>query len=198
MIYLGNNPVGVSTNAIPSDYEDVKDDISTLKIKKLNSPETNGISGQILRTNGDGTTVWDNAATEEEISESVSSWLEDNISGGETIAVDSSLTVQGAAADAKKTGDEITSLKSEINALSVEETLLRSELPGTTVSVVFDVNGNPTMITHSANGSTVRTDLFVWVNDTVTETRSTAEKRITITTNLSTLAQTVSGIEEVE
>ena len=110
MIYLGNNPIGVSTNAIPSDYEGVKDDISTLKIKKLNSPDTNGTSGQILRTNGDGTTVWDNAATEEEISESVSSWLEDNISGGETIAVDSSLTVHGAAADAKKTGIETSAL----------------------------------------------------------------------------------------
>lgn len=52
-------------------------------------------------------------ATDEQVSSAVSDWLEENISGGETIAVDKSLTVEGAAADAKVVGD----LKSAFDAL---------------------------------------------------------------------------------
>lgn len=50
-------------------------------------------------------------ATDEQVSSAVSDWLEENISGGETIAIDKSLTVEGAAADAKAVGD----LKSALN-----------------------------------------------------------------------------------
>jgi len=90
-----------------------------------------------------------------------------------------------------------TGLSEALNVLDVEETLLRSEIPGTTVVVTFDANGNPATITHSADGSTVRTDVFTWGTGTVTEVRTASSKQITITTNLTTLAQTVSEIEEV-
>lgn len=50
-------------------------------------------------------------ATDEQVSAAVSNWLEENISGGETIAVDKSLSVEGAAADAKTVGE----LKSAIS-----------------------------------------------------------------------------------
>lgn len=93
--------------------------------------------------------------------------------------------------------DDVNDLKNEINGLTVEETLLRSDLPGTTVTVTFDSNNNPVSIVHSASGATVRTDAFVWGTDTVTETRTASDKYITITTNLTTLAQTVSEIQEV-
>lgn len=46
----------------------------------------------------------------------VSDWLDENIPTGQTVVVDKSLTVDGAAADAKKTGDEITALKGETSA----------------------------------------------------------------------------------
>ena len=95
-------------------------------------------------------------------------------------------------------GEEVGALTSDFNNLNIEEILLRSELPGTTVEVTFDANGNPTMITHSANNNTIRTDVFTWGDGTVTEVRTASSKKITITTNLLTLAQTISEIEEVE
>lgn len=45
----------------------------------------------------------------------VENWLESNITSGNVI--DASLTIEGAGADAKKTGDEISNLKSAINEL---------------------------------------------------------------------------------
>ena len=92
---------------------------------------------------------------------------------------------------------EISEIKSAINSMTVEEKLLRSDIPGTTVLVTFDSNGNPTSITHSENNVTIRYDEFVWDTYTVTETRTASGKYITITTNLVTLAQTVSDIGEV-
>lgn len=79
----------------------------------------------------------------------------------------------------------------------IEELLLRDELPGTSKTVTFDSDDNPASITHTANGSTVRTDVFTWGEDSVTEVRTASDKRITITTDLTTLAQTISEIEEV-
>lgn len=47
------------------------------------------------------------------IAEGVADWMDENLTPT-TPVVDASLTVQGAAADAKKTGDEISALKSQI------------------------------------------------------------------------------------
>ena len=48
------------------------------------------------------------------IAGAVTDWMDENLSSPTNPVVDSSLTVTGAAADAKKTGDEISSLKSQI------------------------------------------------------------------------------------
>lgn len=63
-------------------------------------------------------------ATDEQVSEAVSDWLEENISGGETIAVDKSLAIEGAAADAKVVGD----LKSTFSLLSATASLNKVNL----------------------------------------------------------------------
>ena len=57
---------------------------------KLNKPSGNGTSGQLLISNGDGTTSWE--------------------------STDTTLAVSGAPADAKKTGDELSDLKSALNS----------------------------------------------------------------------------------
>ena len=93
--------------------------------------------------------------------------------------------------------EQLSTVKSDLTSMTVEEKLLRDELPGTTTTVTLDENGNPTSIIHSANGSHVRTDAFVWTESSVTETRTASSKYITITTNLETLAQTISDIGEV-
>ena len=93
---------------------------------------------------------------------------------------------------------EQSALKTQIKSGVIEEDLLRSEMPGTSTTVTMDSDGNPTSIVHTANNETVRTDSFVWGTGTVVETRTLANgKYITITTNLDTLAQTISAVQEV-
>lgn len=60
--------------------------------EKLDAPETAGTSGQVLVSDGEGGQVWG------------------DIEAGEVV-IDNTLSVSGAAADAKKAGDEISDLK---------------------------------------------------------------------------------------
>lgn len=53
--------------------------------------------------------------SKEEIAEQVSAWLEENIHEDPTVVIDASLSVSGAAADAKATGDEIADLKADLS-----------------------------------------------------------------------------------
>jgi len=102
------------------------------------------------------------------------------------------------ALDKTWSASKSNTLLSAITNSATEEDLLRSEMPGTSTTVTMDSNGNPTSIVHTANSATVRTDTFVWGTGTVTETRTLANgKYITITTNLETLAQTISEVQEV-
>lgn len=48
----------------------------------------------------------------------VEEWLDDNISGGQTIAIDDTLTVEHAGADAKATGTRITALENGLSGLA--------------------------------------------------------------------------------
>lgn len=124
----------------------VTDDFSTFK------PSGNGTADQILRTNGDGTTRWDNAATQAEIGAAVTDWLDEHVSGGQTLAVDDTLSVQGAAADSKKTGDKIADLKSAI--------AYRGEITGSTVPSLFlnDSSNTNRGLTVSAHGNIIEMD----------------------------------------
>lgn len=121
-------------------------------------------------------------------------------SNARTLDWDGNEELAGDLVIKKGTADEVSvgSLKTEINSGVIEENLLRSEMPGTSTTVTMDSNGNPTSIVHTANSETVRTDSFVWSTNSVVETRTLASgKYITITTNLETLAQTISAVQEV-
>jgi len=63
--------------------------------------------------------------SKEEIAEQVSEWLEENIHEDPTVVIDASLSVSGAAADAKAAGDEIADLKAD---LSESVSVLKSAL----------------------------------------------------------------------
>lgn len=116
--------------------------------------------------------------------------------GDPSSLIDDAAAAAGKTYSSSKIEAELTPLKSALTSMTVEEKLLRSELPGTTVVVAFGSDDNPSSITHSANGTTIRTDIFTWVTGSVEEVRtlSTGEQ-ITITTNLETLAQTISEVE---
>lgn len=58
------------------------------------------------------------------VSETVTDWLEEHITQPEEVVIDSSLTVAGAAADAKATGDAIEDLRSYILSDSIKNNIL--------------------------------------------------------------------------
>lgn len=76
---------------------------------------TGGTVGQVLTKTANGS-AWSDAGTptQEQVAEAVSDWASEHISVETGVVIDNSLSVSGAAADAKKTGDEISDLKSQI------------------------------------------------------------------------------------
>ena len=59
----------------------------------------------------------DPTAYTEEIGTAVNAWMEENVTGGEQVT-DTTLSLSGVPADAKKTGDEISSLKEDLNEIA--------------------------------------------------------------------------------
>ncbi len=74
---------------------------------KMPLPTNTGTQDQILRSDGNGGSVWGSAATASEISGAVEDWMDNHISQNNTVALDDSLTQTGAAAQAKAAGDMI-------------------------------------------------------------------------------------------
>lgn len=85
-----------------------------------NLPE-GGTEGQVLTKTANDGAEWTDAGnpTDTQVAEAVGDWLEENITTTSPL-VDTSLSITGAAADAKKTGDEISSLKSAISDIEDE------------------------------------------------------------------------------
>lgn len=79
---------------------------------------TGGSVGQVLTKTANGS-AWSDAGTptQEQVADAVSDWADEHITVETGVVIDTSLSVAGAAADAKKTGDEITDLKSAFIAL---------------------------------------------------------------------------------
>ena len=82
---------------------DLKTRIKT-KVDTKVDKYTEESAGKFLQTDSNGNAVWGTAASPSAVAEATEQWLDDHVSGGSTIAVDDSLTVEGAAADAKATG----------------------------------------------------------------------------------------------
>lgn len=111
----------------------------------------------------------------------ITNWLNTNVNPvGSAVVVDSSLTISGAAADAKVVGN----LKRAMN-------LLHDEIPTTVQTYVF-TDGSVSQVLHKSGNTTVRTDTFTYATNTITEVRklNTGES-LTIVTNLQTLETTV-------
>ena len=136
---------------------------------KVAKPETNpdGTAGQLLRTNGDGTTQWvdQGTPTAEQVGAAVDAWLDDH--------PEATTTVEDGAIGWDKLHPALK-LAAEL-------------IPGTTQVPAYNAEGVLHTITHQANGAAVRTDTITRTDEAVTETRvlSTGQ-RMTITTNRTT------------
>ena len=100
---------GDTIAAANGDIDELESDVSELQTAvaaKVAKPTTNGTNGQLLQTNGDGTTSWTThgTPTDEQVSDAVDSWLGTNVPSGTTIAVDRTLTMSNAAAPADIVG----------------------------------------------------------------------------------------------
>lgn len=92
---------------------------------------------------------------------------------------------------------DIDELSRQLSDDEVNEMLMNSSIPGTTETVTFDTNNKPASVTHTASGVAVRTDVFTWGTNSVTEVRTLANgKYVTLVTNLTTLVTTISEIQE--
>ena len=114
--------------ADPADIKDINDNMDTIDgaVKQAQDdidaiegwqPTGNGTLDQILRSNGDGTTRWDEAATQQEIGSAVTDWLDDNIDQASTAAIDDTLTVEHAAAESKTVGDKLSDIRSALGTV---------------------------------------------------------------------------------
>ena len=86
---------------------------------------------------------------------------------------------------------DYTSLQNDVDSLRDDFILEMDEIPDTVQSYTF-VDGTVSQITHNRSGVAVRTDVFTYGTNTITEVRtlSTGES-LTIVTNLTTLETTV-------
>lgn len=114
-----------------------------------------------------------------------------NIAIGDTITVGTNCAAVPAGIS-NKLGNEVADLKSAIDQDAIDNLLQVENIFGTTQSITFDSAGNVQSITHKdGSNNTVRTDVFTFAANSVTETRtlSTGES-LTIVTNLTTLETT--------
>lgn len=73
---------------------------------KLTKP-AGGIVGQVLEMSSNGMLKWGEKLPTNQVVRAVEEWLSANMPAQQTIAVDNTLSIQGAAAEAKATGDAI-------------------------------------------------------------------------------------------
>ena len=116
-------------------------------------------------------------------------------------------TAQGKAEDAQEAAEDaqaaaeavLESIPQDYSELSQDVSDLKShtllnyeEIPDTTQSITFDSAGNVSTITHTRNNAAVRTDVFTFGANSITEVRTlNTGESLTIVTNTTTLETTV-------
>ena len=70
-----------------------------------------GTAGQVLELDENGEAQWGDKLPTEDIVVAVQDWMETNVPPHESYIVDQSLSISGAAADAKVTGDRLRALE---------------------------------------------------------------------------------------
>ena len=77
------------------------------------------INGEKVTFNPENILTGDISAYTKAIGEATQDWLDEHLEPGGSVPIDDTLSISGAAADAKKTGDEISELKEELSDLGL-------------------------------------------------------------------------------
>ena len=135
---------------------------------------------------------WNETDSPDQIDAAVQAWLDDHPEATTTVQ-DGSITKaklhDDLADEIEQNTADVGELKSAIAQDAIDNLLQVENIFGTTQSIVFDSAGNVQSITHKdGNNNTVRTDVFTFAANSITETRtlSTGES-LTIVTNTTTL-----------
>lgn len=138
-----------------------------------------------------------NSASQSASNASASATQAQNIVNSAVSTIQTAGATQVTAVQAK--GDEVlesipadyTDLSDDVTALKADFILQIDEIPDTVQSYTF-VDGTVSQITHNRSGVAIRTDVFTYGTNTITEVRtlSTGES-LAIVTNLTTLETTV-------
>ena len=100
------------------------------------------LAGKFLQTDENGDAVWGEPATAEQVAAAATAWLDENVTQGETLVVDESLLVEGAAADAKIVGNKVSYLD---NAMpEVKHTISNTNWASGTIKVSNGTNATST------------------------------------------------------
>lgn len=99
----------------------------------------------------------------EQIPSIVTDWLDDNVTPvGSAVVVDSSLSISGAAADAKATGDGLTDIKNAFAPYNAVDALsFSSPVSRTNLGVTFDFNADKSCYVHGTSTSVASGQYFI-------------------------------------
>lgn len=108
---------------------------------KVPKPLTgNGTNGQLLRTNGDGTTAWttQGAPTDEQVSSAVEDWLDENVDPATGYVLDRTLSMSNAATPADITGSLKSALANDESVIyKISDTDITSDAIATGWKLLF-------------------------------------------------------------
>lgn len=113
------SPAGVQVPTY-EEFSEVANDYTTFR------PATDGTSGQLLKSNGDGTTEWTNVGTptDAQVGEAVEAWLDDHPEATTTVQ-DGSISRIKLDADLRQKTDDVETIKSAIT--SIEDVVHKSK-----------------------------------------------------------------------
>ena len=147
---MDNVPTANSDNVVKSGG--IKTAIDAVSITLNSRVPAPSAAGKFLQTDSNGNSTWGAAASPTDVVNAVEDWMDENITGATgAVVIDSSLSVQGAAAESKTVGDalssqgeEIGNVKSAINSLECGiEDLPEEKLPSSDSDLdVTDESGN--------------------------------------------------------
>lgn len=102
----------LNSNMQTIDYAvgDLDDDIAT----KVTQP-SGGTAGQVIEMGSNGEVKWGDKLPVEDIVSIIEDWLNTYMPPQETVVVDRTLLVQGAAADAKAVGDRLAEIEAKLS-----------------------------------------------------------------------------------